>query len=56
MAYFVEKFRGVSGETVISYNDKDHFYHVSINADDNLEPDFVIKVAADAVVASDFIV
>lgn len=54
--HFVEKFRGVPGETVISYNDKDHFYHVSINADDNLEPDFVIKVAADAVVASDFIV
>ncbi|WGL98251.1 M10 family metallopeptidase C-terminal domain-containing protein [Arsenophonus sp. aPb] len=54
--HFVEKFRGVPGETVISYNDKDHFHYVSINADDNLEPDFVIKVAAEAVVASDFIV
>ncbi|MFS1539569.1 MAG: M10 family metallopeptidase C-terminal domain-containing protein [Candidatus Phlomobacter fragariae] len=46
--YFVEKFRGVPGETVISY-EKGNFYHVSVNADDDLEPDFVIKVAAEVV-------
>ena len=53
--HFVVEFRGVPGETVISYNNKDHFYRVSINADNDLEPDFVIKVAVGIVADKDFI-
>lgn len=36
-------------------NNKDHFYRISINANDDLEPDFVIKVAGGIVAANDFI-
>ncbi|QLK88607.1 hypothetical protein E3U36_01020 [Arsenophonus endosymbiont of Aphis craccivora] len=53
--HFVVEFNGVPGETVISYNNRDHFHYISINADDDLKPDFVIKVAANIVTAHDFI-
>ncbi|WP_409013917.1 M10 family metallopeptidase C-terminal domain-containing protein [Arsenophonus sp.] len=49
------EFNGVPGETVISYNNREHFHYISINADDDLNPDFVIKVAANIVTAHDFI-
>ncbi|MDR5617124.1 M10 family metallopeptidase C-terminal domain-containing protein [Arsenophonus sp.] len=53
--HFVLEFNGVPGETVISYNNRDHFHYISINADDDLKPDFVIKIAANIVTAHDFI-
>ncbi|HGJ5872259.1 MAG TPA: M10 family metallopeptidase C-terminal domain-containing protein [Arsenophonus apicola] len=53
--HFGVGFHGVPGETVISYSNKDHFYRISINADDDFEPDFVIKVAGKIVADTDFI-
>lgn len=53
--YFVGNFTAFPGETVISYGSKDHFYYISINADDDLKPDFVIKVAGEIVADHDFI-
>lgn len=53
--HFVDEFSGTPGEATIKYNNKDHLYYLNINANEDLDSEFILKIFGEISKNTDFI-